>query len=246
MIQHENVGDYLNNLSEKLKKRTTVKRSFAEIETFPLAHGQCMYVLDFKERTAIYQKGVTELLGYTPEEFTFDLVISTYHPNDYEIVTRLIQATLRFASEHNVSKDVGFFLTYRIRRKDGSYIKVLRQSNVYETDPNGKIISNISMLTDISFIDTSEKVQWKFDAPGLDKKEFNKYITYQYADFFSERELNVLQLLKNGVTSAAIAKQLNISKHTVDGHRRNMLRKSNCTNTIDLINFSKNNGIITI
>ena len=242
----ENVDDYLNSLSQKLKKRKSVKRPFTEIKTFPIAHGQCMYVLDFKERTAIYQKGVAEFLGYTPDEFTFDLVISTYHPNDYNIVTRLIQATLQFASEHNVSKDVGFFLTYRIRRKDGSYIKVLRQSNVYETDPNGKIISNISMLTDISFIDTSEKVQWRFEAPGLDKQEFKRYITRQYEGFFSERELEVIQLLRNGFTSDAIARKLTISKHSVDGHRRKMLSKSNCTNTIDLINFSKNNGIIAI
>lgn len=243
-MEKDRVKDYLNALGKKLQNRKVSDRSFDDIANFPLAIGQCIYVLDYKKKEVTFQNGITKFLGYKQEEFTFNHVINSYHPNDYDMVTRLLKATLLFASENNVSIDVGYFVTYRIKRKDGSYVKILRQSNVFDVDENGKIISNVSMLTDISFMDVSEKVQWKFDAPGLDQKKFKKYVTKEYVGFFSDRELEVLKLLKDGITSAIIAQKLFISKHTVDGHRRNMLYKSNCTNTIDLINFSKINGLL--
>ncbi len=243
-MEKEKVSEYLNALSDKLQERKVIAGSFEDIADFPLAIGQCLYVLDYQKKEVTFQNGIYDFLGYMPEEFTFDLVTSIYHPNDYDMVTRLIKATLQFASENNVSSDVGYFVTYRIKRKDGLYVKVLRQSNIFDADDNGKIISSISMLTDITFIDASEKVQWKFDVPGLDQKKFKKYVSKEYSGFFSSRELEVLKLLKEGSASSVIAKKLFISKHTVDGHRRKMLRKSNCFNTIDLVNFSKNNGLL--
>ncbi|MCE3225952.1 MAG: hypothetical protein K0S32_503 [Bacteroidetes bacterium] len=243
-MKKEKIGDYLNSVSKKLSSRNVVKRPFAHIRNFPLLKGQGFYVLDYQKKNITFLKGILELLGYTPEEFTFDLVTGYFHPDDYDIITRLIKATLLFATENNVSRDVAFFVTYRIRHKKGHYVKVLRQSTVFDLDENGKIISNLSVLSDISFLSTSNKVDWKFEAPGLDQKKFKAYVTKEYQGFFSERELEILKLLKDGATSSMISKKLFISKHTVDGHRRNMIRKSNCTNTIDLINFSKINGLL--
>ncbi len=60
----------------------------------------------------------------------------------------------------------------------------------------------------------------------------------------SERELEILNYLIKGQTSSEISKQLFISKHTVDGHRRSMLKKCKCKNTIALINFCKNKGFL--
>lgn len=243
-MENGKMKDYFNALSEKLKKRDFLTRSFADIADFPLAVGQGMYILDLIKKEIPFQKGISQFLGYKPDEFTFAHVISLIHPHDYDMVTRLLRASLQFASENDVSVELGYFVTYRIKHKNGTYIKILRQSNVFDADENGKIISNISVITDISFMDSSEKVQWKFIAPGLDQKKFKKYITKEYIGFFSDRELEILKLLKGGITSTLISKKLFISKHTVDGHRRNMLRKSNCTNTIDLINFSVINGLV--
>lgn len=243
-MENEKMDGYFNALSEKLQKRDFVARSFTDIADFPLAVGQGLYILDLIKKEVSFQKGIKQFLGYKPEEFTFSHVISLIHPHDCDMVTRLLRASLQYASENDMSKGLGYFVTYRIKHKDGSYIKILRQSNVFDADENGKIISNVSMITDISFMDASEKVQWKFVAPGLDQKKFKKYITKEYVGFFSERQHEILKLLKEGATSSTISQKLFISKHTVDGHRRNMLHKSNCTNTIDLINFSKTNGLI--
>ena len=172
------------------------------------------------------------------------MAASYFHPEDVDIVSCLMRATLMFASDNDVSRDVAFFVTYRIRKKDGTYVKVLRQSTTYDLDINGKIISNLSMLSDISFMNTANKVEWNFEAPGLDKEKFNKYVTKEYKSFFSERETEIILQLVNGLSSKEIGDILNLSKHTVDTHRRNILNKAHCKNTVELINFCKKNGII--
>lgn len=50
----------------------------------------------------------------------------------------------------------------------------------------------------------------------------------------SPREIEIVQLLAKGFASKQIAATLYISKHTVDTHRRNLLRKTNTKNTLEL------------
>ena len=51
----------------------------------------------------------------------------------------------------------------------------------------------------------------------------------------SRREKQVLTLLIEGKLSKEISEILHISKHTVDMHRKNMLKKTELTNTGELI-----------
>ncbi|WP_165876118.1 response regulator transcription factor [Mariniflexile fucanivorans] len=47
----------------------------------------------------------------------------------------------------------------------------------------------------------------------------------------TRRETQILQLISEGNTSEQIASILNISKHTVDTHRQNIIKKNNIKNT---------------
>jgi DNA-binding NarL/FixJ family response regulator len=51
----------------------------------------------------------------------------------------------------------------------------------------------------------------------------------------SEREKEVLALVVKGKTSAQIADELCLSKHTIDVHRRRLLEKSGCAGTSELV-----------
>jgi DNA-binding NarL/FixJ family response regulator len=57
-------------------------------------------------------------------------------------------------------------------------------------------------------------------------------------DSFTKRELEVLQLVSQGMSNADIANTLDISPRTVGGHRNNMLTKSGLKNTAALISFA--------
>jgi DNA-binding CsgD family transcriptional regulator len=51
----------------------------------------------------------------------------------------------------------------------------------------------------------------------------------------TQREKEIVRLLLNGSSSIAIAEKLNISRHTVDTHRRKILKKTGLRNTHELM-----------
>src|SRR5690606_28794608 len=61
---------------------------------------------------------------------------------------------------------------------------------------------------------------------------------------FTKRENEVLIYLLNGHSSSEISKQLHISKHTVDTHRKNLLAKMQVGNTAELISKSIKLGLV--
>ena len=61
---------------------------------------------------------------------------------------------------------------------------------------------------------------------------------------FSKRELDILKLIAEGNTNNKIAEFLFISPLTVKKHRTNILRKSSCKNTSQLIRDCILKGLI--
>lgn len=59
---------------------------------------------------------------------------------------------------------------------------------------------------------------------------------------FTAREQEVIDELAQAATRKAIATKLDISIHTVDGHLRNIHRKTNTSTMAELILFFSHNG----
>ncbi|MBL0153977.1 MAG: response regulator transcription factor [Chitinophagaceae bacterium] len=59
----------------------------------------------------------------------------------------------------------------------------------------------------------------------------------------SRRELDIVQLIKEGLSSKEIATKLDISLKTVEVHRYNVLKKLNLKNTAALVNFINTHGL---
>lgn len=62
-------------------------------------------------------------------------------------------------------------------------------------------------------------------------------------NILSRREIDVVQLIKEGLSSKEIAVRLEISLKTVEVHRYNVLKKLNLKNTAALVNFTNANGL---
>jgi DNA-binding NarL/FixJ family response regulator len=56
----------------------------------------------------------------------------------------------------------------------------------------------------------------------------------------TEREIQIINLIKEGLSSKEIATQLNISLKTVEVHRHNILKKLKLKNSASLVNFINN------
>ncbi len=62
----------------------------------------------------------------------------------------------------------------------------------------------------------------------------------------TKRELEVLQLVAEGLTNTEIAERLFISKRTVDTHKNNLISKTGSKNIVDLLIYAIKNNIISI
>jgi DNA-binding NarL/FixJ family response regulator len=63
----------------------------------------------------------------------------------------------------------------------------------------------------------------------------NKTIESEKPVLVSERELQVLSLISEGMTNKEIAERIFISEHTVASHRKNLMRKFEAGNNVDLV-----------
>jgi DNA-binding NarL/FixJ family response regulator len=61
---------------------------------------------------------------------------------------------------------------------------------------------------------------------------------------FSRREIEVLILLAEGLTTSEIAEKLFTSKRTIETHRQNMLEKSQARNAAALIKLAMSQGVL--
>jgi DNA-binding NarL/FixJ family response regulator len=61
---------------------------------------------------------------------------------------------------------------------------------------------------------------------------------------FSRREMEVLDLISNGLSNREIAEQLFLSVKTIETHRKNLTEKANVKNTAELIKFVSSRGLL--
>lgn len=62
--------------------------------------------------------------------------------------------------------------------------------------------------------------------------------------FFSDREIQVLQLICRGLTSKQMAEEMQLSARTIESYRESLMRKTDTVNTAGLVNYAYAAGII--
>jgi len=62
---------------------------------------------------------------------------------------------------------------------------------------------------------------------------------------FNSRELEVLDLIAQGLTNSEMGEKLFLSKRTIEGHRRSLIGKVQCRNSAELIKYAVTHGLIS-
>ncbi|MGB8191656.1 MAG: response regulator transcription factor [Chitinophagaceae bacterium] len=58
------------------------------------------------------------------------------------------------------------------------------------------------------------------------------------------REIEIIRLIAQELTTAAISRQLFLSEHTVETHRKNIWRKTGVKTVVGLLNFAREQGLL--
>ena len=112
------------------------------------------------------------------------------------------------------------------------------------------------LLKNISKEDLYRAIQLISDGKNYYSEELLSFFTRKFASpskpqevvdiNLTKRELEVLQLIAEGYTDLEIADKLFLSQRTVNGHRANLISKTNSKNTVNLLTFAIRNGIVNV
>jgi len=192
-------------------------------------------------------ESITNLTGYSPQEFTLELLMEIIHPEDLPNFINFEATVTQFwrdLAPEQVMKYKSRY-DYRIRKKDKTFIRILQQIVTIQSDSDGAVLRTFVVHTDISHLKPSNRMVLSFI--GLDGEP--SYIDIQpvqkltrHEDILTRRENEILKLLAQNLTSKEIATILHISVATVSTHRRNMLSKTETNSVLQLVQLGLEKG----
>lgn len=192
--------------------------------------------------------------GYSNEVFLergIELFLERVHPDDVEILLNRVYVSLGLLMDELPAEDrkrVQFQYNYRFQRKDGEYLNLLEQLYVLELDEHDALSL---VLGNVIILDNKGELPVRATCKRISDSGFCEVF---YSETFNSsrsslnkitaRELDILRNLASGMTSRQIAEELFISKHTVDTHRRNLLKKLECKSVVDLAKIAFAGGLL--
>lgn len=190
---------------------------------------------------------ITATLGYHPSEVDVPFLLSNIHPDDQPWFLNFENKVTEFFSTLTQYQIPNYKVRYdyRIRKKNGEYIRILKQVVTIQFDKSNRLLRTFGVHTDISHIKQDGLPVLSFiglnGEPSFIGVNVNKVFSSASIQL-TRREKEVLSLLIEGKKSEEISRQLFISKLTVNTHRRNLLKKTNTPNTIKLISVAIKKG----
>jgi DNA-binding CsgD family transcriptional regulator len=182
-----------------------------------------------------------KMLGVKKSDLTAKEFLSYFHPEDVTFFINCKETFFEFLSKLPIDKIKNYKgqKKFRIRKNNGEFLEFLEQGTILQTNKKGDFIRALLTFTDISHLKTDNTQTFSIIGLNGEPSYLNIPITQstipKSKDLLTNREKTILSHLINGSTSNNIAETLNISTHTVNTHRKNILYKTNCKSTTELI-----------
>lgn len=226
-------------LSEHAENERLLKE---KIESLFLTSNQFVYISGLSEFSMLLlTRNTTHLLGYQKEELTTDKLYELTHPDDKEILFKSILWCMDIYAakkeKFELEKSV-FSVDYRLKHKEGYYLRFLRNTSILEMASDQKMVYLLNIFTDISD-------QKKAGIPEARIRfKDDEVLRFSWGkSLFTIREMDVLKEMVNGFSGKEIAEKLCIGESTVVTHRKNMLKKVDLKKSVELVKYALDNNI---
>ncbi|MCT4603810.1 MAG: LuxR C-terminal-related transcriptional regulator [Marinifilum sp.] len=204
-----------------------------EIENTLIFPNQYFYIVRATDLKFIHtSSSVENITGYTAEEFP-GIVFENIHPDDKDIVFQANCAAYQYGQKLNTNERSALALqvSNQMKKKNGEYFHQLRHTTNIRSDRKGHLLYSLSICTNITDLNLDRKVKIKiFDSNEVRFSLSNDKLK-EYSKRLSKREKEIVDLLCKNFSSKQIADFLFVSRHTVDTHRRNIIKKLELTDT---------------
>jgi DNA-binding CsgD family transcriptional regulator len=186
---------------------------------------------------------IEHILGCKPDDFTLNLLFERMHPEDAPKMVLKEKATGEFFYNRLPPTKLMHYkssYTFRLEDYQGNWKTILHQCNPIQVSRQGKIHHSLSVHTDVTHLNipSDDRVSFigMYGEPSFYSLSTDPETILEPGHDWTltSREKEIVQLLAEGYASKQIADYLFLSTHTVDTHRRNLLRKTGTKNTLEL------------
>ncbi len=212
------------------------------------------YIMNFETLKMEYvDDRIQSVLGVNPKDWGLNKVFELVHPEDLKQMYRKEEKAVDFILNRIPAEDIlKYKVVYvlRLRHANGSYKTILQQSKTLSVSEDGKVQHVLGIHTDVSYLNMP--VDHKISFIGDGRPSFFSLSTnddfvpekLDHHNLFTPREKEILAIIAKGKTFGEIANILNISPHTINTHKKNILKKTDCRNSTELIARCVRDGII--
>ncbi|GAA4318377.1 LuxR family transcriptional regulator [Compostibacter hankyongensis] len=219
---------------------------------FPL-----FFIIDYTKQQYLLHAGVDCLIpGYYPQDFLeggMDMLRHVVNKDDFRIYSldifvrncQLLESAPR--EEHSTYV---FSSTFRVETPSHKQEFIL-QRGAYITSPVtalplyslGICLNITNLKSDTRILHSIEKKSISHPG-GFQNIVTNYFYPHEEDTLFTNKEKEVLLYMTDGLSAKQIAGKMHIAEATVIIHRKNMMRKSNAKNAVELVAYAIKNAII--
>ncbi|GAB4044249.1 response regulator transcription factor [Spirosoma litoris] len=187
---------------------------------------------------AFYEGGLAFVLHHNTDFATLN---NTIFPNEVAFLANLSSQDL---AQYRFSK------TYRFRGIKGELRTLLQRHTIIGNTDNSAPTAIFGFAWDITDQAKKGKLIHQIEQYNLQERVWNIVLSNEYFPdvdpdkLLSKREIEILKWAVEGYSSKQIADKLCLSFNTVNTHRRNMLRKTNSQNSMDLLRYAIRYGLL--
>ncbi|WP_373056295.1 response regulator transcription factor [Zunongwangia sp. H14] len=202
---------------------------------------------------------VKNFINKEVEELELKDLLETVIPEELEILSLKSKVISDFYTSYLDKEQVLAYknlFSYKMKDAGGQIRSMLYQAFPLNVVEDGTPEHVMCIQTDVSHLQVNSTSTVSFIHMNGGKCYFNIDISKgmfdphnkdenDFSELLTERERQIVIQLSRGCNAEEIAERLNVSPHTIKTHRRNVLRKSGCTNTTELVAKCLTNGIIS-
>lgn len=249
------VAVWKNSYCEKAKKHkpfTLSKEISKMVRFFPVGKSY-FYVINFHNMELDRVNGETKsILGLGIDDFSLENLLDRFSPQEYEEVEKKEKLIADFRVNRLDTKDIADYKIVHFLDaldRNGNKKLIMHQSMPISVNSDGSIqhvigvhtdVSHLDIIKDqsISFININDGISYKNVNPGQGflSQEKERILNRYISDQLTSREMQICRLLSEGSSSKDISDRLKITLNTVNTHRRKILKKTDCNNSVELIN----------
>jgi DNA-binding CsgD family transcriptional regulator len=246
-----------DSLLEKPRRHKPEEKSFFVQGTRPyydiyelLQENAFSYFLSIdcsKKQFMFISRSIKNVLGYSHDFYLkagLSFALESIHPDDLRKLSFLQKRILRVFHDYPVEKRklLKFDSNFRVKRADGKYVQILRQTIFPELTEDGEASFDFSTCTDISRYKQDNNMKLTiYLREGDNFRQLQEFDISASENVLTKRQSQIIELIAQGMTSNQIAHKLVISAETVKNHRKKILENTGAKNIAEAMKITFGN-----